>query len=223
MSDIKYLQEFLDLVPISRKFSLREDKEVEIAHCLDNMSVSGCIIEAGVWKGQSINFIARHERVIDKSVYGFDSNLGLPHDWNMGSCIIPASFNFTGATYDSNVVMYDGWFEDTLPIFKEDVPENISFLNIDSDVYSSCVDVLENLNDRIVPGTIIRFDELCCWRTETGIDHYIEFYNGRDVPRYTTWREGEFKALIEWTEKYNRTVRPYTRTGSVSGTVYVEE
>jgi hypothetical protein len=53
-----------------------------------------------------------------------------------------------------------GWFSDTLPAFNEKLNGPIAFLHIDSDLYSSANCALNVFELRIVPGTILLFDEL---------------------------------------------------------------
>ena len=55
----------------------------------------------------------------------------------------------------SNVRLYRGWFEDTLPAFCEQHPGPIAFLHLDADLYSSTRTVFDLLGDGIVPGTVI--------------------------------------------------------------------
>ena len=57
-------------------------------------------------------------------------------------------------------------------------PDNISFVHIDCDTYEATTTILSLAKDRIVPGTVILFDE----------------YFG-----YRGWRVGEYKAWQEFT------------------------
>ncbi|WP_425262729.1 TylF/MycF/NovP-related O-methyltransferase [Paenibacillus thermotolerans] len=54
-------------------------------------------------------------------------------------------------------------FSDTLPEFANHHNEKIAFINIDSDLYSSAKTILTVLNERIVNGTILYFDEITGW------------------------------------------------------------
>jgi hypothetical protein len=90
-------------------------------------------------------------------LYGFDSFEGLPERWNG----FPAGTFATGARPDlPNTQLVVGRFEDTLPGFVQAHPEHVSFLHIDCDLYSSTRTVLTAFADRIVPGTVILFDEI---------------------------------------------------------------
>jgi hypothetical protein len=80
----------------------------------------------------------------------------------------------------SNVRLYKGWFSDSLPRFRTEHAEPMAFMHMDADLYSSTRDVLTILRDRIVPGTVIQFDE---------------FFN------YPAWREHEYKAFIDFVEQ----------------------
>jgi hypothetical protein len=79
------------------------------------------------------------------------------------------------------VRLHAGWFEATLPEFLATEPGPLRFANIDCDIYSSTVTVLTALAGRIVPGTVLVFDE---------------FIGNR------TWREDEYKAFHEYAAQY---------------------
>jgi len=77
-----------------------------------------------------------------------------------------------------NIELIVGWFDRTLPDFVDTHNlSEISLLHIDCDIYYSTQTVLNILKDKIVPGTIIVFDE---------------YFN------YFTWRRHEFKAFQEF-------------------------
>jgi len=175
---------------------------------LGHNTLNGHVLEFGVWKGISINLIA--EYFSGRIVHGFDSFEGLPEDWYK----FKESKKKTRAKrfrldklpeVRSNVILYKGWFDDTLPIWVEKYSgDNLTFpkksiavLHIDSDLYSSAKTVLTLLNHMIVKNTIIMFDELCHWG---------------DQRKYSNWEEHEWKALTEWCDEYNRDFEPIGRT-----------
>ena len=84
----------------------------------------------------------------------------------------------------NGVKFYVGWFSDTIPDYLK-IAEPIALLHVDSDLYSSAKEVLESLNDHIIEGTIIVFDE---W-----------FY--KHDPQYNDHEE---KAFNEWVLKFQR-------------------
>jgi hypothetical protein len=144
-----------------------------LAHCLDEVAVDGLYLEFGVYSGTTINFIASRVRA---PVHGFDSFEGLPEQWGN----VPAGkFTRHGDLPEvrENVSLHVGWFDKSLPGFLEAHPGNAAFIHIDSDLYSSAKTVLELLRPRIVPGTVIVFDE---------------FFN------YPGWQEHECKAFQEF-------------------------
>lgn len=139
---------------------------------------SGLVLEFGVRNGHSIWKIA--ELFSGREVYGFDSFEGLPESWGDEQA---GSYTTLGRLpkVPGNVELVVGWFEDTLPTFKKEHPEPIAFMNIDCDLYSATKTVLNEVNQQIVPGTVIVFDE----------------YIGNK-----TWRDDEFKAFQEWVEAH---------------------
>lgn len=142
-----------------RKKEARKRKLLEQA--IQLAPSKGLYMEFGVASGQSINFIAsrvpRH-----KFVHGFDSFEGLPEDWRMGC--EAGFFNLDGAKPEvcDNVKLYPGWFDQTLPDFlmttrahEDGIEEQVAFLHIDSDIYSSCKLILSLLAARLRRGTVI--------------------------------------------------------------------
>jgi len=133
----------------------------------------GLILEFGVFRGRSINYLAKIFK--KEQLFGFDSFEGLAEDW-AGSSLPKGAFDVKGALPDvpSNVSLIKGWFDQTLPGFLEDHSgEIIKYCHLDCDTYESAHYVLSSLVDRFQTGTVIVFDE------------YIGYPN---------WREGEYKA-----------------------------
>lgn len=169
-----------------------------LTECLRHVTIDGLWMEFGVYRGRSITFISSKT---DKIVYGFDSFEGLHEFWDsqnpkgvyslrgeVPDGAIAGSNAENPGMYDSsptkktqpwnpNVKLVKGYFADTLPGFIAEHEGNAAFINIDSDLYSSAKTVLELLKDRIVPGTVICFDEIC---------------------DYADYREHEIKAFAEF-------------------------
>ena len=155
---------------------------------LEQTTSDGLYCEFGVWRAESANFIARH--ITPTKLWAFDSGEGLPEEWRVNRELsYPKGYlNQFGAALEPNVLFVKGWFKDSLPRWKEELApqiepdkENVSFIHIDSDLYSSAITVLTELDSRIVPGTVIVFDELYGWEGD-----------------YEYYEEGEWKALQEW-------------------------
>jgi hypothetical protein len=157
---------FADFLAEQMPALLRKDLGSEVAtHCLAEAlagPVDGIIAEFGVFRGESINRLAAlaHPR----EIYGFDSFEGLPEPW-VGAP--QGAFSLKGRLppVKPNVTLIKGWFEQTLPPFLAGHPGRpVAYLHIDSDLYSSCKTVLQACAPRIVPGTVIVFDEI--WNHE---------------------------------------------------------
>ncbi|MDA1237354.1 MAG: hypothetical protein O3A15_00215 [Proteobacteria bacterium] len=116
-------------------------------------------LEFGVASGRTINYFSKFTTEI---VYGFDSFEGLPDKWRDG--FERGSFSNYGKTPDVNynVKLIKGLFEETLNPFLCSVKEKVSFLHIDSDLYSSAKYILNALTKtgRLEKNCIIVFDEL---------------------------------------------------------------
>ena len=143
--------------------------------CAD-VSGERLVCEFGVWRGDTINHIAK---MTTKNIYGFDSFEGLPERWwgvfDQGHFAV-AKLPKVG----KNVSLIKGWFNKTLPVFLEQHRGLIGFLHIDSDLYSSDKTIFELLEPKLKPGAVIVFDE---------------YFN------YPGWKQGEYKAFMEFLEK----------------------
>jgi methyltransferase family protein len=157
---------------------------------------AGIACEFGVFQGDSLRQIRSYRK---PPLFGFDSWQGLPETWATGgevahpaghfACTVPGDFA-------NGVTLVQGWFSDTLPGWLEENTGPVQLLHIDCDLYSSTQTVLRALNDRIQSGSVILFDEL--------VD--------MDNSNYPNWREGEWRALLEWQEEFEREVCPVGRT-----------
>jgi hypothetical protein len=59
---------------------------------------------------------------------------------------------------DARVRFHKGWFHETLPRYEWPAYDRLVVV-LDADLYSSTAIVLDELEDRIVPGTFLYFDE----------------------------------------------------------------
>ena len=135
---------------------------------------AGLVLEFGVATGRTLNHFARV--LWPKSVWGFDSFDGLPEDWTsrMPKGFFARNENLPGVR--ENAFLQIGWFNETLPSFVREEVGPVALLHIDSDLYSSAVTVLTELKTRIVPGTVIIFDE------------YMN-YPGWQLDEFRAWQE----------------------------------
>lgn len=130
----------------------------------------GLWLEFGVAGGNSLCMIAdeAQRRARSRPVYGFDSFTGLPEQWRVGFDKGKFTQNGKPPTLPEgtkNVEFVVGMFADSLPTFLESAEtappgETVSLLHIDCDLYAGAALVLKSLSARIVPGTVIVFDEL---------------------------------------------------------------
>ncbi len=156
----------------------KKDAYETLEFALEAVSIAGSYLEFGVFSGATISFIA-NQVGNSQAVHGFDSFEGLPENWGAAK---KGTFNTDGVLPDvpDNVSLHKGWFDQTLPEFLKHNNEPVAFLHADADLYSSTKTILDELTDRLIPGTIIVFDE---------------YFN------YPYWREHEYKAFIEFIEK----------------------
>lgn len=140
---------------------------------LEHAQVEGLSVELGVRYGVSTRWIAGAQP--GRTLHGLDSFQGLPEDWHIQSRGIYSTFGEVPEV-PPNVQLHVGLFEDTLPPFVRAHEGPLRFMNVDCDLYSATKTALDVLGDRVVPGTILVFDE-----------YLINDW----------WREDEYKAFQE--------------------------
>ncbi|MEE0495269.1 MAG: class I SAM-dependent methyltransferase [Cyanobacteriota bacterium] len=154
---------------------MKPDRISNLKYALSLIKIDGLMLEFGVFSGETINIAANYfkEKIFD----GFDSFEGLPEDWN--GWTLEKTFFKTSQIPQvrENVRLHKGWFNEVLPKFLGEHKEDVSFLHVDCDIYSSAKYVLFALKDRVKAGTIIVFDE---------------FFN------YPNWQNHEYKAFKEF-------------------------
>jgi hypothetical protein len=149
-------------------------------HILGKLRAEGELIEVGVFKGASVNYIAdylkRHKD--PRLVHGFDAFEGLEEDWS-GEALGKDFFDLKGKlpAVRENVRLHQGWVQDTLgPFYAEKGNPKLALVHIDTDTYAPARHILEISKPLLTPGTVIVFDELI---------------------GYPNWRTHEFRALGE--------------------------
>jgi Macrocin-O-methyltransferase (TylF) len=148
------------------------DRGELLSHALSLAPKEGLVLEFGVAGGESIRQIAAER---PGPVYGFDSFEGLPEDWF--GYLRKGFFAQDLPKVPAHVQLIKGWFSDTLKAFLADHTGPVACRHVDSDLYSSADYIFRALEGRIVPGTIVLFDE---------------YWN------YPGWRQHEFKAFREF-------------------------
>lgn len=175
------------------------NKKREMWDCaISKIKIDGFLAEFGVFQGESINYLSK--LIYPKIIFGFDSFYGLEEDFILDHP--KGSFNLNGIVpkIKENVKLVQGSFSKSLPLWLKNNSGVFSFLNIDCDTYESTSTVLNLIGPkRIVPGTIILFDE------------YFGFYG---------WEKCEFKAWQEFCKKHKIKYK-YLATGHLQVLVEV--
>ena len=133
-------------------------------------------LEFGVFRGNSIleYYSAYLENDINPIYFGFDAFEGLPEekfdqytpwktgDFNLDGNINPELLNKNG------MEIVKGWFNETLneKTLTKFGKKKAGLVHIDCDIYTSTLEVLEFLvvNDLLVDGTIIVYDDWGAWK-----------------------------------------------------------
>ena len=142
---------------------------------------NGLVCEFGVASGRSTRMI-QEMLPLDVPIHGFDTFTGLPHAWGDEP---EGTYSTEGAipNIEGEVYFHQGLFSNTIAPFLDGTEryQPLAFANIDCDLYSSTMDILEALYARVVPGTVLVFDEYIC---------------------HPTWRQDEFRAWRECCKRF---------------------
>jgi hypothetical protein len=148
---------------------------------ISNKSKNGLVLEFGVFTGKSLRLWGNN---LDQTVYGFDSFEGLQETF--GGFDASTKFLRRGKKpkrIGRNSQLVIGEVEKTLEPFLASQPlgseGQVIFCHFDMDVYGPTKYVLDKIQNRFKPGTLLLFDEL--------------FGN-------PNWQHSEFKALNETIE-----------------------
>ena len=172
------------------------DRKQHLRLCMRRVSIDGHVTEFGVYRGKTMQHIASHFH--NRTCWGFDSFEGLPEPWftrsdESGPSHPAGQFDIRKdpdqPRFASNVQLVRGWFADTIPAWLAENPGAMAFMHVDCDIYSSARTIFDLCNDRIVPGTVVAFDEMYPWT---------------DYELYDRWAENEYQALAEWLDIYDR-------------------
>ena len=159
---------------------IRRNELDVLTHASGLARVDGLYLEFGVHSGRTITHLSKLNP--GRRIHGFDSFDGLPEAWSGFSLGKGAFRRSEPPTVPDNVDLHVGWFDETLAPFVASQPGAAAFIHVDSDLYSSAKTVLDELADRIVPGTVIVFNE---------------YFN------YPNWRRHEFRAFQEFCDTYD--------------------
>jgi predicted O-methyltransferase YrrM len=142
--------------------------------CAKRVAFDGLWVEMGTGTGGTAKKII-NVMPPERRLHTFDCFKGLPENWHHYK---KGTFAQEPPKLDPRrAQIWHGYFEDTLPEFTKEHSENIAFLHIDCDLYSSTKTIFHHLRDQIVPGTIIVFDE---------------------IHGHPSFEEGEWRAFVDY-------------------------
>ena len=138
------------------KGSISYPTRPELFKSLDELAKGKVVyLEFGVFKGDSVRLFLDSVSNTDIHIFGFDSFVGLPTDWNhaFGAKTAKGTFDVGGKLPNiehEHVHFVKGWFENTFPEFLEQHQELIQsadtvFVHLDADLYEPSRFVLEKL------------------------------------------------------------------------------
>lgn len=143
---------------------------MNLFHLLEQViayGVPGDVVDLGCNDGDSTIVMRKVLDAIapERELHGFDSFEGLPDIpdtdikdgvYSKGNMAVPAErllhkFNALGLKLPH---IHKGWFNETVP---KELPDRIAFALIDGDLYSSTMDLLPHVYERMSPGAIGMF------------------------------------------------------------------
>lgn len=169
----------------------RLSKLYETASRLEKGRINGSFVECGVRNGGSASIIAAvAKNNKSRHIWLFDSWEGLPEPseydisykeergekgMGLGYEEKVRELLFKKLKLDNKVIhLVKGWFNDTLPIHKNDIGK-IALLHLDCDWYESVKFCLEELYDSVIEGGFIFIDDYGHWGgCKKAVDEFIK-------------------------------------------------
>ncbi len=161
---------------------------------IEEEKIPGNILEAGVWRGGSVIFASQYLnvwQVEQRKVFVCDSFQGLPQPEKEFPIDAGAEFHTFGylsvsleqvkdnfASYlvpMENVVFVKGFFSNTLPNLD---CGPLAILRLDGDMYSSTIQTLDSLFDKVSPGGFVIIDDWTLHGARTAVK---DFLTSRDL------------------------------------------
>lgn len=167
---------------------------------INDENIEGDIVECGVYNGNTMAFIGEisDEFNLNKKIWGYDTFDGFVEnsftdkdiDFKTGKKVI---YDSSDIYYSLNEVknnikqnnnknfqkyiFIEGNILETLNI-KENFPNKISFLRLDTDIYKTTKKQLEILYDKLVPGGVLHIDDYgICPGVKTAVDNFFSNKN----------------------------------------------
>ena len=179
--------------PISAESMIGLHRMNQLHEALDTVrteEIPGDIVETGIWRGGAVIFAASYltlYSMADRKVIGCDSFEGLPapddrypidkKDIHSTIDVLKVSLeqvteNLRKYQLDmTKVLLVKGWFKDTLPTLNTN---EIAILRLDGDMYSSTIEALNSLYEKVAPGGFVIIDDYCLEGAKKVVEDFFE-------------------------------------------------
>ncbi len=171
-----------------------------VADVLAN-DIPGDLLEAGAWRGGASIFMRAMLEVhgiADRKVWVADSFEGLPKPASESDGadfseipILAVALEQVRANFarfgllDEQVEFLAGWFADTLPTAPID---RLAVLRLDGDMYSSTMDTLTALYDKVSPGGYVIVDDYHSWQScRRAVDDFLDQHSLQPEIKTIDW------------------------------------
>lgn len=167
---------------------------------IKNENVKGDIVECGVYNGNTLAFIGEivDELKLKKKIWGYDTFDGFIKSYYTDYDIdfktrkkvnyVPSNIYYSLDEVKNNIIknnktnfekytLIKGDILETLNI-KDNLPNKISFLRLDTDIYKTTLKQLEILYEKLTPGGILHIDDYgICPGVKTAVDNFFSNEN----------------------------------------------
>lgn len=153
---------------------------------LKDNNIQGDLVETGVFRGGCSMIMAFANKKLNRQQWLIDSFEGIPNEINLKYGVVSDDYHTHGEFYASlnevkdnfiqvnlnskNIKYLKGWFKDILP---NSGIGNIALLRFDGDLYSSTLEVLENLYPKVVTGGVVIIDDWCIPACKRAVEKYF--------------------------------------------------
>jgi len=175
-------------------FSSRLDN---LTYAMSLIPESGSIVEFGVYRGETLNHL---RNLTKRPVWGFDSFEGFAEGtaWSQYKEIGRANVELPNGLINNQYIV-PGYFHETLPSWLSFNTDYLAFTHYDAGHYEAAKSVLNLIKPRLIPGSILVFDEFIPHQTELRADEFEAFIEEIDL-KHRFLSRSEFSVTIQIVE-----------------------
>lgn len=152
----------------------------------------GCFIEVGIYQGGTASHLTELAEQRNQPIYLYDTFEGLPYSSN-GDTHTVGEFNYNDIDFIKTSLPYATVIKGIFPESAVEMPD-VAFVHLDVDQYESYFGCINYLKPKMLPGSIMWFDDYELPGARKAINELI----GGDKLEWVKWPNGVYKVYTRF-------------------------